>query len=207
MEKFFDINNPVWVFMGKLVDLVVLTGLWFLCSLPVFTIGASTKALYMVTMRLSKNEESYTISSFFREWKAGCIKNSVYGLIALAIAVFLSSDLYVYWHLSGKMGAFLFSVFLVLSVVYLMILVYFFPLMAVTDYRGLELVKVSFVLAFKNPGWSLLMLLTMVCILAVGIFVAAPLLVIGIGLAAYIQCKITSFLIKHYHVKTENLEV
>lgn len=203
MAKLFHLDNPVWMFMGKLVDFVILTGLWFLCSLPVITIGASTKALYAVTMRLSKNEEGYTVSSFFKEFKEGFLGSTLLGLLALVLGVFLICDLYVYWHMENRAGAFLFAVFFILSVLYLLTLAYLFPMMAATNYRGKQLVLVSFVTAMKNPGWALLMVLAMVCVLAVGIFVAAPVLIIGIGFAAYVQCKITTLVTKHYHIKTE----
>ncbi len=203
MAKLFNLENPVWMFMGKLVDFVILTGLWFICSIPVITIGASTKALYAVTMRLSKNEEGYIVSEFFKEMRSGFLGSTVLGLIALALGVFLSCDLYVYWHMANKAGAFLFAVFFIFAVLYLLTLVYLFPMMAATDYRGKQLVLVSFVTALKNPGWALLMVLVMVCVLAVGLFVAAPVLVIGIGFAAYVQCKITTLVIKHYHIKME----
>lgn len=44
MGKMFDMDNPVWRFMGKVTDMFFLTCLWLLFSLPVVTIGASTCA-------------------------------------------------------------------------------------------------------------------------------------------------------------------
>ncbi|MCI8489477.1 MAG: YesL family protein [Lachnospiraceae bacterium] len=206
MSKLFDYENPVWNFVGKLVDLLILTGLWFVCSIPVITFGASTKALYTVALRLTKDEESYTISSFFREFKKDFANSTVCGLAALALGVFLAADLYVYWNMSSKLGAFLFAFFFVMALLYLMTFVYLFPMMAVTEYKGVRLVMVSFVTSLKNPGWSVLMILVMVVMVVFGLFVAAPFLVIGIGLAAYIQCKITVLVTKHYHIKTQQEE-
>lgn len=42
MGKMFDMDNPVWRFMGKVTDMFFLTCLWLLFSLPVVTTGAST---------------------------------------------------------------------------------------------------------------------------------------------------------------------
>lgn len=203
MGKIFHYENPVWMFLGKLVDFVVLTGLWLICSVPVITIGASTKALYAVSMRLSKNEEGYIIPSFFKEMKEGFLSSTLLGLLVLAIGAFLASDLYVYWHMANKAGAFLFAVFFILTVLYLLTVSYLFPMMAATGYRGKQVLMAAFVTAMKNPGWALLMILVMACVLAVGIFILAPVLVIGIGFAAYIQCKITTLVMKHYHIKSD----
>ena len=51
MGKIFNINNPFWTFMGKLVDVVVLHFVWLVCSLPVVTFGASTTALYYALLK------------------------------------------------------------------------------------------------------------------------------------------------------------
>ena len=62
MAKIFDLDNPVWRFMGKVFDMMVLTVLWVVTSLPVVTIGASTTALYYVGMKLARDDEGYILS-------------------------------------------------------------------------------------------------------------------------------------------------
>lgn len=64
MSKLFNLENPVWNFLGKLVDMMILTGLWLICCIPVVTIGASTTALYSVTLKMAENKEGYIVSSF-----------------------------------------------------------------------------------------------------------------------------------------------
>ena len=45
MNGLFSINSPLWRFMDKALRLIWLNLLWFLCCLPIVTIGASTTAL------------------------------------------------------------------------------------------------------------------------------------------------------------------
>lgn len=71
--------------MGKLVDLLVLSGLWVILSLPVVTIGASTAALYYVTLKLASNEEGYTVRSFFHAFKENLIPGIPLGIGSLAV--------------------------------------------------------------------------------------------------------------------------
>lgn len=200
----FNLDNPVWVFMGQLVDFALLTGLWLLCCIPVVTAGASTKALYTVTMQMAKKEEGYTASSFFRAFRENFIESTLLGLGLFVLAVFLGSDLYVYGKMAGGAGTILFTVFLILTAVFLMTAAFLYPMRAATQYRGLRLVFASFVAACKNPGWSLLLILIIGGTAAVGIFVFAPLLAVGMGLAAYVQCKIVLFLLEHYHINRYN---
>lgn len=202
-SNLFHLDNPVWVFMGRLVDLALLTGLWFICCIPVITIGASTKALYTVAMRMAKDEEGYTAASFFCAFQKDFKESTVLGFLVLVPGVFLGSDLYVYGKMEGPAGTVLFTVFLILALVYLMTLAYVYPLSAASDYRGRALVPASFVAACKNPGWAVLLAVIMGCAVLLGIFVCAPLLAVGMGLAAYVQCKIVLFLIKNYHIRTD----
>ena len=65
MAEFFNLDNPIWRFMGKVFDIMVLTVLWVVTSLPVFTIGASTTALYYAGMKLAKDQEGYVREKIF----------------------------------------------------------------------------------------------------------------------------------------------
>ena len=44
-DRFFDLDNVVWRTIDKIGKIFLLNLLWLICSLPVFTIGASTSAL------------------------------------------------------------------------------------------------------------------------------------------------------------------
>ena len=44
-------------FLNRFMELILLNVLWFICSLPVFTLGASTCAMYEVTLRWSLQEK------------------------------------------------------------------------------------------------------------------------------------------------------
>ena len=44
-------EGPLADILNRFMDLILLNVLWFVCSLPVFTAGASTCALYDVTIQ------------------------------------------------------------------------------------------------------------------------------------------------------------
>ena len=46
MGGLFDYDSKLFQLLLRVSDLVALSLLWLLCSLPVITIGASTSALY-----------------------------------------------------------------------------------------------------------------------------------------------------------------
>ena len=198
MKTLFNVENPVWVFMGKLVDMLILSGLWVICSLPVVTAGASTAALYYVTLKLADNEEGYTVRSFFRAFRENLIPGIPFGLGAIAVGIFLGCDIYMYSQMDGQMGVVLLWSVIILTVLFAMTAVWLFPLTARcrTDWK--HLLVMAFVMSVRNFGWTLLMLVSAVCLFAIGLFVTAPLLVIAIGGTAYIHSKILNMLWKQY---------
>ena len=69
MGRLFEIDGKLFHAMSKIADLVTLNLLWLICCLPVVTIGASTSALYCVTLKMAGNEDTYVCSSFFHSLK------------------------------------------------------------------------------------------------------------------------------------------
>ena len=67
-QGLFNYDNPVWRFIGKLGDLVLLNLLWLICCIPVFTAGAATTAVYYVTLKLVRDDDGSTIKSFFHSF-------------------------------------------------------------------------------------------------------------------------------------------
>lgn len=62
-------DNPVISGMSRIFDMMCLNVLWLVCSLPIFTIGASTTAMYTVMLKVVKNEEGYIVKGFLRHLK------------------------------------------------------------------------------------------------------------------------------------------
>jgi len=69
MGKKFNIDNPIWSFIGKLVDMLFITLLWVVFSLPLVTIGASTTALYYCSQQLVSNTEEHLAESFVASFR------------------------------------------------------------------------------------------------------------------------------------------
>ncbi len=59
-------EGPLADILNRFMDLILLNVLWFVCSLPVFTAGASTCALYDVTIQYALHENPSVIYTFFQ---------------------------------------------------------------------------------------------------------------------------------------------
>lgn len=55
MNRFFNMDNKFFVFMGRVADLILLNILCILCCIPIVTAGASITALYYVTLKMARD--------------------------------------------------------------------------------------------------------------------------------------------------------
>lgn len=100
-NKFFDPESYAWKPFGLIADLFLLSLLWLLCCLPVFTAGASCAALYDAAVHGFRRGEPNPIPRFFRtlkaELKSGCLAFLLLGglwlLCLLALRLLMSLPL------------------------------------------------------------------------------------------------------------------
>ena len=134
LQGFFNYDNPVWRFIGKLGDLILLNILWIVCSIPVFTIGASTTAVYYVTLKLARDEGDSTIRSFFHSFKSNFRQATAIWLILLAAGIVLGIDFWFFatgqMGIGGVLSVVLTAVSGGMFLIYLFIVSYAFPLQA-----------------------------------------------------------------------------
>ena len=134
LQGLFNYDNPVWRFIGKLGDLIILNVLWIVCSIPIFTIGASTTAVYYVTLKMVRDEEDSTIKSFFRSFKSNFKQATAIWLILLAAGAVLAFDFWFFttgqMNLSGNVKTVMMAIFGGFLLILSFIFTYVFPLQA-----------------------------------------------------------------------------
>lgn len=82
---FFSGKNPLFQFTGEVLDVVVLSFLWLLCSLPIVTIGPATAALYYSCVKCLRCHEPEPYRNFFRAFR----ENLRTGLGASVLWIFI----------------------------------------------------------------------------------------------------------------------
>lgn len=131
LQGLFNYDNPVWRFIGKFGDLILLNILWIICCIPVFTVGASTTALYYVTLKLVRNDDGYTIRSFFKSFRENFKQATIIWLIMLFTGIILAIDIYFFARMI-KEPTMVHKVFQVLTsglfLLWLFVFTYVFPL-------------------------------------------------------------------------------
>jgi uncharacterized membrane protein YesL len=65
----FDPNNWFWRTVARIGDVMGLSVCWLFCSLPLFTAGAATAALYDGVAHCVRGEEPGTFARYFRSFR------------------------------------------------------------------------------------------------------------------------------------------
>ena len=69
MNGLFNLDSPIMRFLSKVCDLMILNVMCIICCLPIVTAGASITALYTITMKMVRGEESYIFKGFLKAFK------------------------------------------------------------------------------------------------------------------------------------------
>lgn len=130
-NRMFDVNSPVMVFLAKVADLIILSALWFFCSLPVITIGPATAALYYVALKIVRKEEIRVVPTFFKGFRMNFKQGIVINLIFLVLGVIIAADYFIMSHVDeGAMSDVILACFFVMGVWLLCISYWAYPLQA-----------------------------------------------------------------------------
>lgn len=189
MGAIFNLDNPVWNFMGKVADLVILNLLVIVCSIPIFTIGASWTAMYFVTMRMVRKEESYIVRDFFRSFKENFKQATVIWLFALFAVGIFAGDVIIYRMIPEQIPKALMIAVLVLAYLVLGTIIYVFPMLSRYHNTIKGTIKNAFLVSVVNIPYTIIFVLLMSIpfIMAVFLVELMPFVImVGFSLSAYV---------------------
>lgn len=186
MNQFFNPDSPIMQFITKITSSVYLNILWFICCLPVFTAGASTTALFYVTLKMAKNEEGNLTKAFFYSFKENFKQSTKIWLILLTLGIAMAFDGYVFYHMRfdnilWTIGT---AIFLVALAAYAIVLMYIFPLLARFNNTTKAMFKNSIVIGMRFLLCTAIMAAIYFIMAFIVINVFTPAIIFGEGLCA-----------------------
>lgn len=183
MRKLLDINNPVMRFLVALFDLIALSVLWVVFSLPVFTMGAASAALYHAVYHHVRKGEDYIWSSFFDAFKANFKRQTLAWLVALGILAVLTFDAIVFRsiYLAGKPFGWVYYAVLVLLAFAVTWTVYLAAYGARFNGSVKDVLRFSFILFRAHPILLLCVMVLVVGGIALSLTVAPLMIIIPAG--------------------------
>ena len=132
MKHMFNIEGPLFQFLSRVGDLIILNVLFLVCCIPVITIGASSAALNKMTQDMVHDAESGVLKGFFQAFRANFKQATVVWVAELIVLVSLACDaILVYsWFPGNKL---MYGILIALAVLVLCVSTYMIPLLVRYD--------------------------------------------------------------------------
>ena len=130
MRSLFDADGFLMKVLSKIADTVWLNILFLICSIPIFTIGASTTALYYVTFKTIKDEEGYITKDFFRSFKSNFKQSTIVWLVLFVLYVVLGVELTILLRMNTSMANVGIVLAMIPGLLILFVGLYVFPLLS-----------------------------------------------------------------------------
>ena len=152
-RSFFNPESPFFRFTGRVLDIVVLSVLWLVCSLPIVTIGPASAALYYSCAKCLRHQESGPYRNFLSAFRQNLKIGIGATVVFLLLAVLLDAG-YLFLVMAAGTGG---SVWGVVRIMYLVLLVIpvsmvscAFPLLSRFTYTVGGLLSNSLRLTFRH---------------------------------------------------------
>lgn len=162
MEKWLGPDSLFFKYGTILCDLIILTIIWSLVSLPVFTIGTATSALYYVTTRQLSDREGYVTRDFFKSFKQNFVTGTALTLLFLLAAAIL------FFNITMTYGTIFFYLSIVISYEVIATAMYAFPVLARFDLKTFGVLRNAFFMANRHifttlSCFALMFIMVVIC--------------------------------------------
>ena len=213
LQGFFNYDNPIWRFVGRLGDMILLNVLWILCSLPIVTIGASTTALYYCTLKIVRNEDDGDIKMFFKSFKLNFKQATIIWIPMLLLGLLLVFDFNFFGSALVNAGAariLLQGLTIAMMVIWIFVFTYVWPLLSRFDNTVKNTVTNAAYMSIRYLGSTLSMLISDVIIIAIGYvalyymaWITAFMVLMGYPLLAWINSTMLDHIFEKYMPKQD----
>lgn len=130
MGGIFSLDGPLMRALGRIADMILLSVLWIVCSIPFVTIGASTTALYTMTLGMVRGEDGKLSAGFLKAFKENFKQATVIHLILTVLAVFFCVYFQIVSVLPGQMKQIFRVVTVLFCFIWLMEMLFVYPVQA-----------------------------------------------------------------------------
>jgi uncharacterized membrane protein YesL len=191
----FNLDSPLIRFLNLMADVMIVSGLWILGSIPIITIGTSTSAAYYVMTRRISNRESYVLKDYFKAYKENFVTTVLVfvTLIAILFLVYLNILNISFY---GPIQIVALPMNIILGIEAVFVYMHVFPLASRFDMKYKTLMRSAFLMANKH-------LITSVAhaALFVGVLFISYLYPLLILFAFGIYCWLSSYLLMRVYRK------
>lgn len=189
MGNLFNPENTLFQIFTKVAGVIQLSLLWFLFSIPIITIGASTTALYYTTNKTLFKNRGYIAQEFLNAFKSNFKQSTIAWVVILFFYILAVLDFYILRAFS-TLADYPNMDYIVLIILLALVTCwanYLFPCIAKFANTTGKLLKNTLIMALLNLPWTIFLLIPFV--IAVALFYAYPPLLFVVP-ALYMCCAV-----------------
>lgn len=205
MNSLFSMDNPIFTTLGKIYDIMVISIIWTIFSIPIFTMGTSSTALYYATVKVIRRERGYLIREFFKSFKLNFKKGSLITIILILLYIVIYVDFAYARSImeSKEMFAYiLFGIFGAISFLLLSVTLYIFPVLSRFEINIKGLFKNSIFFAIRHLPSTIVMLIILIA-MGLVIYVIPISILIVPGITALTISLLMERIFKKYITKSD----
>ncbi len=188
LDRIFNVDNPVFRVINTIGKIFMLDLLWLVCSIPVFTIGASTTALIYSCMKM-KEDEGYAAGNFFKSFKENFKQSTILFLLYLVVGIILGADFILGNQVDDRTFGFVLQIGAgILAIPYFLSLLYVFGVQSRFVNTVKDTIRYSFFMALRNMKYTIQMAILMILFVWVNTTVLLAnflSLICGVGFMGY----------------------
>ena len=156
--KLFETGSGFYYYTGKIFDLLVLSVLWLLGSIPVITAGTALCGLYAAAERNIVQDNGKVSEQFWNSYKKNLKSGIFLGMLFAASLFLLLLNLGIVWNkMDGLVRLFFVLLYLFCLVFCIMVGQYAFPAMSRFDMPVGWIIKLAVYLTVKHLPLSVLL--------------------------------------------------
>ena len=171
MGRIFSLDSPLFSFLNKVADLILLNILTMICCLPIITIGASMRALHYVVLKMVRDEESYIVRSYFKSFRQNFKQATIIWLILLLVGAVLIGDVVILNFSAIRFSNWIRIALFTVIIIVLLATMHLFPVLSRFDNTIKNTFKNSFFMGILTFPKTILMLLCWIAPLVIAAFI------------------------------------
>ena len=182
--KKIAVLNRILNAVGQMVTVSIL---WTVCSLPLFTIGAASSSLYYCTVKAVRRESGNVLTDFFRVFKENFWQALPVTMIILIYETLLGFLVVQHFHSTGIVVIDSFSAICVgFAIPGIWFMVYVFPCISRFYFKGIRLFRFVLYISVKHLATTLLI---------IGLFLVSGFLCLSNGVFLIIVPALYNFMV------------
>lgn len=155
MNGIFRMDGPLYRIGNILYYLMISNLLWFIFSIPIFTIGPSTTALFYVMGKVVRDEDVSVFKDFWKSFKINFKQGTIVWLIMLLFIFIINTNIRS-MPLLGDKAKYIMPLQYAILIELFIVSIYIFPLLSRYEMKIKDVIRTSFFLGNRHIFTTLL---------------------------------------------------